>query len=191
MAKAQFSHNGAVVATGGYDNLIRFWDAETGVLLHTCAGHTSFIRALSFNSDDTQLVSDSANKTARLWNVASGESQAVLQGHQHAVSTVQFSPDNRLVMTVAADTANNGVPETATNIAERNEKKNATRLWDAETGELHDELDAGAAATSAAFDRDGETVGIGCVDGTVRIWDIASKSLQHAFSERGVRTPKS
>src|SRR5262249_55730228 len=41
----------------------------------------------------------SADQTARLWDVASGQLQATLQGHTSAVTTLAFSPDGKTLAT--------------------------------------------------------------------------------------------
>ena len=56
-----------------------------------------------FSPDGRTVVTGSGDKTARLWEVASGREIAVLRGHEDAVSSVAFSPDGRTVVTGSGD----------------------------------------------------------------------------------------
>ena len=49
------------------------------------------------------MVTASEDKTARLWDAASGKSLAVLSGHALAVRTAAFSPDGQRVVTASDD----------------------------------------------------------------------------------------
>ena len=52
-----FSHDGLRLASASYDRTVRMWDGETGALLQTIEVDTS-LRELSFNSQDSHLVTD-------------------------------------------------------------------------------------------------------------------------------------
>ena len=49
------------------------------------------------------ILTWSADKTARLWDVASGEPLQVLQGHEEGVSGAQFSPDGKTILAWSRD----------------------------------------------------------------------------------------
>jgi WD40 repeat protein len=59
---------------------VRIWDASSGELLQTLAGHTSYVRSANFSADGKLIVSASGNiygdnkdNTVRIWEVASGQ----------------------------------------------------------------------------------------------------------------------
>lgn len=52
-------------------------------------GHTSFINRLAVSDDNQTLITASADRTVRLWNLATQTSQAVLEGHQSYVNTLR------------------------------------------------------------------------------------------------------
>jgi WD40 repeat protein len=83
---------GHILATGGVDNLVKFWDPENGSLLHTLAGHTGAIRDLAFSADGKLLVTASEDGTARLWDTTSNELITTFTGHEDTVRAVAFSP---------------------------------------------------------------------------------------------------
>jgi WD40 repeat protein len=43
------------------------------------------------------------DKTARVWDLASGQCTATLEGHSKSVQSVAFSPDGRLLATASDD----------------------------------------------------------------------------------------
>ena len=47
-------------------------------------------------------VSGSGDSTARIWDVPTGESLAILGGHHAAVMAAEFTPDGAQVLTLAA-----------------------------------------------------------------------------------------
>ena len=55
--------------------------------------NTASVLSVSFSPDGARLASGSGDDTVRLWEVATGQQQAVLEGHTAHVSSVSFSPD--------------------------------------------------------------------------------------------------
>jgi WD40 repeat protein len=66
------SGDGKWIATAGRDNVIHLWDAATGKPGKNLTGHTGKINGLQFSPDNARLVSGSADKTLRVWDVAAG-----------------------------------------------------------------------------------------------------------------------
>jgi WD40 repeat protein len=64
----------------------------------------------AFSPDGKRVVTASFDKTARLWDAASGKEIAVLKGHTNQVQSAAFSPDGKRVVTASSD--------------------NTARLWD-------------------------------------------------------------
>ena len=109
----------------------------------------------AFSPDGARVVTASLDYTARLWDVATGASLAVLQGHTRGVSSAAFSPDGARVVTACSD--------------------NTARLWDVATGASLAVLQGHTqTVTSAAISPDGARVVTASWDNTARLWDVAT-----------------
>ncbi len=143
---------GTLIAAGSEDKTARLWDARTGALLHTLAGHEGPLFAVALNHDGSRLATGATDKTVRLWDTASGRLLTVLRGHGGTVYAIAFSPDGSRLGSGSDDTT--------------------IRLWDVADGELllqlrgHEEYIYGL-----AFSPDGSMLASASGDGTVRLWD--------------------
>ncbi len=51
---------------------MKLWDADTGQLLRTFAGHSGEVTSVAFSPDGKQLFSGGSDGTRKLWDVATG-----------------------------------------------------------------------------------------------------------------------
>ena len=106
-----FSPNGKILASGSFDNTIRFWDVATGKNTATMKavpkisvadngssivafGAAVSANSVAFSPDGKTLAVGNGNETVTLWDVATHKSIAILRGHLGLV-TVAFSPDGK------------------------------------------------------------------------------------------------
>ncbi|KAF9359155.1 hypothetical protein BGX26_013008 [Mortierella sp. AD094] len=75
-----------IVVTGGLDNTLRVWNAETGECLNTLFGHEEGVWSLAF--DKLRIVSGSLDKTIKVWDTESGECLYTLSGPDGPVTCV-------------------------------------------------------------------------------------------------------
>ncbi|OBH07196.1 hypothetical protein A5696_02360 [Mycobacterium sp. E2699] len=152
------SPDGHRLATGGDDNNVRLWSADTGQpLMAPLTGHTGMVTGVAFSPDGRRLATSSRDHTVRLWDTASGKPIGnPLTGHTGWVTSVAFGPDGHRLASGADDMT--------------------VRLWDADTGRpvgspLTGHTDV---VTGVAFSPDGQRVASGSRDKTVRQWDVAT-----------------
>jgi len=65
-----FSADGKSVAIVGSDPAVWVWDAASGEALAVLEGHTEAIHAVDYSSTGEELVTSSADGTARIWNAS-------------------------------------------------------------------------------------------------------------------------
>jgi WD40 repeat protein/ABC-type uncharacterized transport system involved in gliding motility auxiliary subunit len=117
---------------------------------------TSGVQGVAFSPDGTRLVTASADDTAKVWDVETGEEIATLAGHTGDVIGAAFSPDGEMIATSSAD--------------------NTVRLWDPDSGEELAVLEGHRSVVwRVAFSPDGTRLVSAGQDQAVIIWDVKSR----------------
>ncbi len=116
-------------------------------------GHTEEISAAHFSPDGKKIVTVSADKTAKIWDVETGRLLADLKGHTAKVNFAVFSPEGKKIITASSD--------------------NILKIWNAETGRPETSLTGHKdERVSACFSPDGKKIITASTDNTARIWDV-------------------
>ena len=115
------------------------------------------VRSAAFSPDGSRIVTASEDKTARIWDAATGKEIVVLRGHEKPCGCAAFSPDGSRIVTAARD-------------------KHRAHL-----GRRDRQGDRGPARARAhdpcclaAFSPDGARIVTASNDKTARIWDAAT-----------------
>lgn len=126
-------------------------------------GHTDGVVAMAFAPDGNQVLSGSADHTARLWDLASGK---VVQSFQHGgtVRGVAFSPDGSRIATSSMD--------------------GNLRVWTPQ-GRIITRIQTGADPCNVVFSADGRLVlGRGAYP-LVCVWDAETGALVSSVRREG------
>jgi len=71
--------------------------------LQKLQGHTDYVFGVAVFPDGSKVVTASQDKTAIVWDVASGQELQKLQGHTESVWCVAVFPDGSKVVTASGD----------------------------------------------------------------------------------------
>ncbi len=159
-----FAPDGKLLATGavGLHNRVkvRLWDLESGQVRQTLT-HQWSIASLAFSPDGTLLAVGTSTiwpnvpGELRLWDVATGQEAARLEGHLGGISAVAFSPDGQVLASAGQD--------------------QLVKVWDVAGHKLLHNLEgASGSITAVAFAPDGSRLAATARDGILRLWETES-----------------
>jgi WD40 repeat protein len=82
------------------------WELSSGRELQKFAGtngHIGRVFAVAFSPNSRTALSGGADKTAKLWDLASGRLIRSFEGHSESVEAVAIAPDGRTAATGSRD----------------------------------------------------------------------------------------
>jgi WD40 repeat protein/serine/threonine protein kinase len=104
VTRVTYNHSGDLLASYGWDNMVRLWDAHTGTLQASVPAIGW--EDVKFSLDDRRLACDIDGKWIRLWDVAPGSECRTLHGHQgpgKGPLALEFHPDGWLLASGCCD----------------------------------------------------------------------------------------
>lgn len=179
-----YAPDGSSVASGGGEGTVRVWEVRSGKELVRLRGHQGPLSSVAFSPDGRRLISgggdtmlatrklSDGDKTARIWDVATGRELRSLSGHLKGVTAVAFSPDGTRVATGSLDAT--------------------VRVWDPASGEQLVTLDGYEGGVSSLFfTPDGRS--LVTADGAHRIlireWSTGKETFQIPLGGRKGKWP--
>ncbi|GEM_PF-3214944 len=136
----QFSPDGAVIASGGGEGVIKLWDMKTGACIRSLREHKGSVKALDYSSDGRYLASAGEDRVVRLWDAISYKCIRMLKGHTSTVNSLSFSKDGAYCASGSSD--------------------GTIRVWESATGKSLRSLKAyeGCGVNTVSFSGDGRYI---------------------------------
>lgn len=132
----------------------------------TLVGHLDSVWSVALNSDG-HLVSGSADKTIKIWNLDTGQLLRTLSGHTDVVRSVTLSSDGQTVASGSGD--------------------KTIKLWSLQTGQIRTLLGHSGPVWSVAISPDGQTLVSGSDDNTIKIWNLRTGELHRSLEGHSSR----
>ena len=173
-----------------------YWQSQTHLALKTLRGHSGEVESVAYSADGQRILTGSWDKTAKVWDAASGKELVTLKDHYDRVRSAAFSPDGQRIVTGCWD----GFARVFEAASGRelliryghsvygpvawspDGQRIVTGSWDM-TAEVWEAASGRELLTlqghtyliqSVTFSPDGQRIATGGSDGTVRVWDAAS-----------------
>jgi WD40 repeat protein len=159
LALPVYSPDGKVLAVGGGNGELIFYDARSHTRLKEWAAHERRIYNMAFSPDGKWLVTGSMDQTASVWDVQRRMPVRTFREHRATVGAIAFDPNGRDVLTAAGD--------------------NRLLRWNLFTGVVQGEFRGHRVDVSAiAASPDGTHLLSGDWGGAVKAWDWTTDDVR-------------
>jgi WD40 repeat protein len=160
-----FSPDGKFLLSSHPKGVIQEWDLATGKSTQLKSPSGSWVRAITYSPDGTQIASGD-DKDIIIWDAKTKTQESVLKGHKQSVARLVYSPDGKVLASGAWD--------------------GTVALWDIATGKKLKEMKVKANAEGLVFSPDGKILAES--DGNtagINLWDVETgKSLKGITLEK-------
>jgi WD40 repeat protein len=196
----QISPNGFMLGSSSGDGLVKLWDFRKGLCVSTLQDHQQPVWDCSWHSGGDYLATASMDHTVKLWDVERGQCVSTLRGHADSVNSVEFLVYSNTLCTSSADktislwdvrtslclqtffghsnSCNSASPTLKGDIVASCDSFGHVFLWDLRGSNALLARDLGPhSVNKAAFDPSGELVGLASNDGTVKLMNIISGTV--------------
>lgn len=175
LTKVKFNREGDLLFTCAKDSKPTVWYSRNGERLGTYNGHEGTVWDCDIDFKSTRFLTGSADRTARLWDLQTGEELHRFQ-HKSSVRAVGFSHGDRMILSAQDDTFNQQPKIFIYNLAQEGEQQlDALReLSEDDHGRIN----------CALWGSLNETVIAGCEDGSIRVWDVDQGQLKQSTDRK-------
>lgn len=162
--QATVSPNGEVIAVGTMDGVIQLWDAQKKSLLYSLKGHQANIKRIAFSADAQFIVAGDDNGYVMLWDHSQRRMIGAFQAHKKGNTVFALSPDKQFLVT-------------ATTVS------SVMTLWNvASQSPVYTFRGHHSGINGIHYTADGKTIVSASDDGSVKLWDVATRKVLHSFT---------
>jgi WD40 repeat protein len=154
---------------GGYGSWIFYqqYSSSRMFLINTIDGHSSYVNYLVISPDGNKLVSGSADKKIKIWDLSTGKQVRTLLENSIHVNYFAISPDWQAIATGGPD--------------------NTIKIWDFLTGKQIRTISGHTSYVNyLVISFDGKKLASASADNTIKIWDLSTgKELRTLVGHSG------
>ncbi|MDR1484063.1 MAG: WD40 repeat domain-containing protein [Planctomycetaceae bacterium] len=149
---------GKLLAVGGDDHKVRFWDVEKRTFVMQVHEHLDWVRDLAFNFDRSKLVTIAHDGQIQFWNVQNGSLIISVKEKVYGLQSVAFSPDGNKIAVCGFD--------------------KFVRIYDAQNGNIIAKIETNETGNrTVLFSNDGSQLAVAGRSGIVRIWTTSDTTI--------------
>ncbi len=107
IAGCAYSPDGKNIVSALRDKILKVWDAQTGQLRVTLAGHSDWVTGYAFSPDGQLMASVSADQTLKVWDISHPDNSSRADRRclatfpvERALNDCAWSPDGRYIVAV-------------------------------------------------------------------------------------------
>ena len=98
MRAMSFSPDGKLLVSGGNDNFVKIWNAETAELVRELHRFESYASRVAISPDSRNLVAASYDTTAKLFDLQTGTIITDLGKQPKPILSIEFAPDGKTLL---------------------------------------------------------------------------------------------
>ena len=145
-----WSPDGKTLATAGFDNTVRLWDAGTRKEIKKYEGHSKLVLAVAIAPNGKEILSGSLDNTAKVWDYPTTGPAKTFAGHAAGSIALAVKPDGKQFAAAAGK---------------------SIKVWDVATGAVVKDLTGHSGDVLAQSWRgDGSQLATGDKAHTIRFW---------------------
>jgi WD40 repeat protein len=154
----EFTADGKTIAvaagTPGQMGEVKFFNVDNGALVADLFTTDDEVFAVAFSPDGSRLAAAAADRSIRLFDVATRQQQKLIEDHADWVMDVAWSPDGKKIATASRD--------------------KTSKVFDSTTGESQSTFNGhGQPVFGVGFLPDGNSVATSGRDNRIRVWAVA------------------
>ncbi|MFX0042482.1 MAG: serine hydrolase [Candidatus Hodarchaeota archaeon] len=116
ISSIDISSDGLKLASGSFDKTIKIWEVDSGIMLKNLSILAQEVWSVSFSNNNSLLAAavgqldywprpdrfweyygDMQDSSIQLWDIENGILKDTLEGHDHIIESIEFSPDGTIL----------------------------------------------------------------------------------------------